>query len=130
MEKIKDTHIFRSIIFLIIIRLFQGGKWVACVTIAGLIIAFVDVIRKLYAENRDLVDENEKVRYGSILVVIDILLGIIIFLLIINLTMDIKILYSSILIDEISLFTLLLTLSQKEILQKINNKIRNEKRGK
>lgn len=130
MEKVKDTHIFWSIVILIIIRIFQAGKWVACVTIAGFIIAIFDIIRNIYLANQDLVDEEEKVRYGTIFIAANILLGIATCLLLVNFTMEIEILYSSILIDEISLFTLLLTLSQKKILRKINNMIRKEKRRK
>ena len=130
MEKVKDTHIFWSIVILIIIRIFQAGKWVACVTIAGFIIAISDIIRNIYLANQDLVDEEEKVRYGTIFIGANILLGIATCLLLVNFTMEIEILYSSILIDEISLFTLLLTLSQKKILRKINNMIRKEKRRK
>ena len=130
MEKIKDIHVFWAIIMLMVIRIFQEGRWVSCVTIIGLLIAMSDMIRKVYQSNQNLTKEQEKIRYGILFIIINVLFGITMCLLLVNLAMDIKALYSPILIDEISFFTLLLTLPQNRILTKINNIIRKEKEGK
>lgn len=124
MDKVKDIHIFGSIFSLMIMRVFGTGKWFSCVVYAGLLVALFDLISKLYKSNMTLVDKKHMIRYGGYFVALNFIFGIGCILIFLNLILEIPWLNDVALLDEITLLTLLLTLPQKLILEKINKEIR------
>lgn len=120
MEKIKQTHIFWFIVVLMIIRLFCAGKWMACVGMAGLMIAIGDVLCRFYCENRDVSGDRMRTRYGIVFIFINLLFFITGILLIVNMIADVPCLYDVLLVDEMTLFTLLLTITQNKVIDKLN----------
>lgn len=124
MDKIRDIDIFCIIIFLMIIRFFASGKWFGCVVIAGLLVAIFDLIIKLYKSNLQIVVKQQKVRYGICFILLNILFLLGCILIAVNVIFEIQWLNEAIFLDEMTLLTLLLTLSQNLILESINKIIR------
>lgn len=127
MEKIRDTHIFVVIIFLMIMRVVVEGKWFGCVVIAGLLISLFDIIKKIYMDNMKLVVDQQKMRYAIVFIVLNAFFLFNCILLLLNAMMEICWLNATAFLDEITLLTLLLTLPQRLIIEKINKIIRKEK---
>lgn len=124
MDKIKDIHIMVLIAFLMVMRLFVAGKWFGCVVLAGLLVAIFDLINKLYKSNLKIVAKRQKVRYGIWFIILNafFLFGCV--LMVLNVILEIQWLSDTAFLDEITLFTLLLTLPQNLILEDINKMIR------
>lgn len=120
MDKIKDVHIMVLIVFLMIMRLFVAGKWFGCVVLAGLLVATFDLISKLYKSNLKLVANRQKVRYGICFIILNVFFFIGCVLIALNIIMEMQWLSDATFLDEITLFTLLLTLPQNLIVEHIN----------
>lgn len=120
MDKIKDVHIMVLIIFLMIMRLFVVGKWFGCVVLAGLLVAIFDLISKLYKNNLRLVEKRQKIRYGICFIILNVFFFIGCALIALNIMLEIQWLSDAAFLDEITLFTLLLSLSQNLIVERIN----------
>lgn len=123
MDKIKDIHIMVLIVFLMIMRLFVAGKWFGCIVLAGLLVAIFDLINKLYKSNLKLVANRQKVRYGICFIILNIFFFIGCVLIALNIILEIQWLSDVTFLDEITLFTLLLTLPQNLIVERINQLI-------
>lgn len=120
MDKIKDVHIMVLIVFLMIMRLFVAGKWFGCVVLAGLLVAIFDLISKLYKSNLKLVANRQKVRYGICFIILNVFFFIGCVLIALNIILEMQWLSDATFLDEITLFTLLLTLPQNLIVEHIN----------
>ena len=120
MDKIKDVHIMILIVFLMIMRLFVAGKWFGCVVLAGLLVAIFDLISKLYKSNLKLVANRQKVRYGICFIILNVFFFIGCVLIALNIILEMQWLSGATFLDEITLFTLLLTLPQNLIVEHIN----------
>ncbi len=120
MDKIKDVHIMILIVFLMIMRLFVAGKWFGCVVLAGLLVAIFDLISKLYKSNLKLVANRQKVRYGICFIILNVFFFIGCVLIALNIILEMQWLSDATFLDEITLFTLLLTLPQNLIVEHIN----------
>lgn len=123
MHKIKDIHIIVLIVFLMIMRLFVAGKWFGCVVLAGLLVAIFDLINKLYKSNLKLVAKRQKVRYGICFIILNVFFFIGCVLIALNIILEMRWLSDAAFLDEITLFTLLLTLPQNLIVEDINKMI-------
>lgn len=123
MDKIKDIHIMVLIVFLMIMRLFVAGKWFGCVVLAGLLVAIFDLINKLYKSNLKLVANRQKIRYGICFIILNVFFFIGCVLIALNIILEIQWLSDVTFLDEITLFTLLLTLPQNLIVEHINQLI-------
>lgn len=126
MNKIKDIHILIFIIFLMVIRIGEEGKWFGVVVLSSLLIPLFEIINKIYLNNLNLVEKNQKVRYGIFLTISNLIFLLILLLLVIDFVKDIKWMNTSLFLDEITLLTLLLTLPQNLIIEIINNLIRKK----
>lgn len=126
MNKIKDIHTVVVIIFLMIIRTKEEGKWFGVVVLSSLLIPLFEIIKKIYLNNLNLVGKKQKVRYGIFLIIFNFIFLLILILLIIYLVKDIKWMNTSLFLDEITLLTILLTLPQNLIIELINNSIRKK----
>ena len=120
MDKIKDVHIMILIVFLMIMRLFVAGKWFGCVVLAGLLVAIFDLISKLYKSTLKLVANRQKVRYGICFIILNVFFFIGCVLIALNIILEMQWLSDATFLDEITLFTLLLTLPQNLIVEHIN----------
>lgn len=69
MNKIKDIHTVVVIIFLMIIRTKEEGKWFGVVVLSSLLIPLFEIIKKIYLNNLNLVGKKQKVRYGIFLII-------------------------------------------------------------
>ena len=126
MNKIKDIHTVVVIIFLMLIRTKEEGKWFGVVVLSILLIPLFEIIKKIYLNNLNLVEKKQKVRYGIFLIISNFIFLLILILLIIYLVKDIKWMNTSLFLDEITLLTILLTLPQNLIIELINNSIRKK----
>lgn len=126
MNKIKDIHTVVVIIFLMLIRTKEEGKWFGVVVLSSLLIPLFEIIKKIYLNNLNLVEKKQKVRYGIFLIISNFIFLLILILLIIYLVKDIKWMNTSLFLDEITLLTILLTLPQNLIIELINNSIRKK----
>jgi hypothetical protein len=120
MDKIKDIHIMVLIVFLMIMRLFVAGKWFGCIVLAGLLVAIFDLINKLYKSNLKLVSNRQKIRYGICFIILNVFFFIGCVLIALNIILEMQWLSEATFLDEITLFTLLLTLPQNLIIEHIN----------
>lgn len=124
MNKIRDGHIFWLLVFLMVVRVFVGGKWFANIVIAGMLVALLDLINKLFRSNQEIVNNRQKIKYGIWIVILNFSFWVGCVLILLNIILEIPILCDITFLDEITLLTLVLTLSQKMILEKINEMIR------
>ena len=60
MNKIKDIHTVVVIIFLMLIRTKEEGKWFGVVVLSSLLIPLFEIIKKIYLNNLNLVEKNKK----------------------------------------------------------------------
>lgn len=126
MKSIKNIHIVIIIIVLFIFRLFKSGGWFGCVVIAGFLVALFDIIVKLYKTNTNLVFDKHKSRYGLILIGLNLLFSIGLILLFANAIWYISWINNTLVLDEITLLTLLISLPQESIISRINSTIRKK----
>lgn len=124
MKRIKENTILLTILFLIVARLFVPGRWFGCIVIGGFLVTLLDLIRMIYTDNNNLKLDNQKIRYGIIYFVLSTMFYAGVISIILNIIMEIKWLNAPIFLDELTLITLLLSLSQKFIVNKINKVIR------
>lgn len=116
MEFVKKYYILLSILVLMTLRLFFFIEWFASVAIAGLLVALFDIIIKFRNEYKKSPIIKEKTSFSIIFLTLTIIGAIMLILLITNLVQPITWLNSQLFLDELSLLTLLLCLSQETIL--------------
>lgn len=124
MKAIKDVYTIISLVVLMIIRPFAPGEWVGSVALAGLFVSWMDTISKICKSNSELVIEDEKERYATIMLVLSIVGLAQLILIIVNLVIGITWLNYPVVLDEITLVALLVCLLQSTIINFINAIIR------
>lgn len=97
-----------------ILRLFSSGNWVGSVCVAGLLVAWIDMTNRVRLSISNFDSSDEKTRYLKVLTFLTVGGAVQLLLIIINLIIEIKWINHSLVSDEVSLFTLLLCLAQKE----------------
>lgn len=126
MQYVKDIHIIALIFALCIFRVLDSGGWFGCVVIAGFLVALFDIIVKVYLSNTNIVLDKYKSRYGVIFICLNILLSGGIILLFGNAIWKFSWINNMIVLDEITLLTLMISLPQESIINKINSIIRKK----
>lgn len=125
MRAIKNFYIIISLIALMIVRLFAPGEWFGSIVLAGLFVTLLDTIRKIQINNAHITDESSKKRYAIVHIVLIIIGAVLLILAIINLVHNITWLNKPIVLDEFTLFTLLVCLAQNTVVDIANSIIKN-----
>ena len=124
MKAIKNIYTIVSLIVLMILRLFFPGKWIASAALAGVLVTWIDAMQKIWEANNKLIKYSEKVRYAVVMLILSLLGLIQLILIIINLIVGIEWLNASVVLDELTLFALLVCLAQNTFVELINNIIK------
>lgn len=127
MKAIKNIYTIVSLIVLMILRLFFPGKWIASAALAGVLVTWIDAMQKIWEANNKLIKYSEKVRYAVVMLILSLLGLIQLILIIINLIVGIEWLNASVVLDELTLFALLVCLAQNTFVELINNIIKKSK---
>lgn len=126
MRTIKTFYVAISLFCLMVLRLFVSGNWVGSVTVAGLFVAWVDTTNQIRLSFTNFKSASEKIRYGKVITVLVLLGAVQLLLMIINVIVGINWLNQPLVLDEISLFSLLMCLSQKEFVVLLVSIIKKE----
>ncbi len=125
MIKLKNIYVIIALIVLMITRVFVCyGDWFSTVVIAGFLVALFDIISKLYLANRTLVIDKQKIRYAVIFIILNLIFVSALILLIINAIINLEFFSKVVVLDEITLLTLLISLPQNLIIEAINRSVR------
>lgn len=121
MNVIKQFYIFIALIALMIIRPFASSQWMGSVAVAGLLVTWTDTMQQIWNDNKNLICKRKKVKYAISFLIMSVLSIVFLVLILVNLIVGIEWLNAPICLDEITLLSLLLCLSQKLIIRLINN---------
>jgi hypothetical protein len=124
MSYVKNYYVIISLIVLMVLRIFVSGIWFSTIILAGFLIALHDIIIKVYDQNKTIIIQRQKIRYAIVSIVLNAFFVIILVVAIINFIIGIKLICSATVLDEITIFTLLISLPQSFIIKKINKIIR------
>ena len=125
MTKIKNFYVIIAILVLMITRIFVDScSWFSSVIIAGFLVALFDIISKVSEANRTLVIHRHKKRNAIILIILHLIFVSILILLVINAIINLEFINKDIVLDEITLLTLLISLPQNLIIDGMNKYIR------
>lgn len=126
MKTVKSLYYIITLIMLMIVRPFASGNWFGSIVLAGLFTAWLSLLNTVWSDNLHLVSQKAKSRYAIIMLSISIIGVIILIFAILNLILSISWLNQPIVLDEITLFTLLISLEQKTIVSILNKTIGEE----
>lgn len=115
MKIIRKFYITIALITLMIIRLFASGTWFASIVVCGLLVSWVDLISRVRKSYADINTDKGRVRYAITLSILSLFGAAFLILIIVNLALGIKWMNSPLLLDECTLFTLLICLCQDMI---------------
>lgn len=120
MRLLKDGYILFALVTMMIVRPFAPGEWFGTIVVVGLLISIWDLIGKVHNSCRSLASDKEKSRYAIMMVALFLVgLGLLV-LAILNLIMNLPWLNAPVVLDEITLLTLLVSLNQGIILSLLN----------
>lgn len=106
------------------VRPFASGYWFGSIVVAGLLVTWIDYMIKVSAIGIKLANPRQKEMYGKTMAFMGIVGAILLILLVYNLIIPIQWLNIPIVLDEITLFTLLLCLCQETIIGIIISNLR------
>lgn len=129
MKVIKNFYIIISLITLIILRPFASGDWFGSIVVAGLFVTWIDTLHKIWLENAELNNEQEKLRYVVILLTMTLMGLVLLILIIVNLVISIDWLNSPLVLDEFTLVALLICLSQDVLVKMMTGIIKHNVKG-
>ena len=109
-----------------ILRPFASGEWFGSVVVSGLLITWIDTTNHVWKTNKTLIDTQEKSRYTIALLGMFLVGLALLILIIVNLITRVKWLNYSLVLDEITLLSMLICLSQQVIIKLINVIIRHK----
>ncbi len=126
MKTVKSLYYIIALIVLMIVRPFASGNWFGSIVLAGLFTAWLNLLNTIWSDNLHLVSKKSKSRYAIIMLCISLLGVILLILAILNLILNITWLNHPTVLDEITLFTLLISLEQNTIVSMFNRIIGEE----
>lgn len=126
MKTVKSLYYIIALIVLMIVRPFASGNWFGSIVLAGLFTAWLNLLNTIWSDNFHLVSKKSKSRYAIIMLCISLLGVILLILAILNLILNITWLNHPTVLDEITLFTLLISLEQNTIVSMFNRIIGEE----
>lgn len=126
MKTVKSLYYIIALIVLMIVRPFASGNWFGSIVLAGLFTAWLNLLNTIWRDNLHLVSKKSKSRYAIIMLCISLLGVILLILAILNLILNITWLNHPTVLDEITLFTLLISLEQNTIVSMFNRIIGEE----
>jgi len=124
MRVFKNWYISIILLILMILRFIASGKWFGSVVVAGVLVTWIDTTNKIWKENLNVIGTRKKARYAIVLLAMFFIGLIQVVLIVVNSVMGIEWLNLPIVLDEITLFALLICLSQNEIIGLLNKIIR------
>lgn len=127
MKLVKDAYVIISLILLMILRPFAPGQWFGSVSVSGFLVTWIDTLSIIFKENRKLTLKESKIRYAIVVFVMFLFGAGALILTVINLIIEIDWLNSTIVLDEITLFSLLMCLSQKTLINFLNYIIKGKR---
>lgn len=125
MRTIRNLYIFVSLLTLMILRPFAPGQWMGSVTVAGLLITWLDTIHQVWINNRDIIAIDKKKKYACLLSIMALVGLVLLVLILVNLIVGLEWLNYPIVLDEITLLSILTCLFQKTIIHWSNKLINN-----
>ena len=126
MKIIKSIYVVISLLCLMIVRVFVSGNWVGSVAVAGLLVAWIDITNQVRLSLSCFRSPSEKKRYGKVLAFLVLTGAVQLILIIVNLIIGINWLNHPLLLDEISLFSLLICLAEREFVNMFVSIIKKE----
>ena len=126
MKTVKSLYYIIALIVLMIVRPFASGNWFGSIVLAGLFTAWLNLINTIWSDNLHLVSRKSKSRYAIIMLCFSFLGLAFLILAILNLVLSISWLNHPTVLDEITLFTLLISLEQNTIVAFFNRIIGEE----
>lgn len=129
MKAIKNLYITISMIVLMIIRFFASGGWFGSIVLAGLFVTWLDTMHKIWESSLCLMEEKEKERYAITLILMTGIGLVLLVFIIVNLIVNIELLKSPLVLDEVTLLALLLCLSQEAFVNLVTGIIKKGFKG-
>ena len=124
MKTIKSLYLISAILVLMVTRPFASGEWFGSVVVAGLFIAWIDMTGRVWKENTNFISAESKQRYAITMICLTIVGIAQLIIAILNLILSFEWLNKSVVLDEITLFALLISLEQSAIVRLFNNIIK------
>lgn len=126
MKSLKNILVCVILVSFMVIRFWNSGNWISSLSIWSMLVTWFDTLRIIVTENKSINSSGEKTRFGIISFVM-ISFGIISLVIsIIHLTIGVEWLNEAVALDEITLFSLLICLTQKSVVSILNKIIHKE----
>lgn len=126
MKSLKNILVCVILVSFMVIRFWNSGNWISSLSIWSMLVTWFDTLRIIVIENKSINSSGEKTRFGIISFVM-ISFGIISLVIsIIHLTIGVEWLNEAVALDEITLFSLLICLTQKSVVSILNKIIHKE----
>lgn len=126
MKSLKNILVCVILVSFMVIRFWNSGNWISSLSIWSMLVTWFDTLRIIVTENKSINSSSEKTRFGIISFVM-ISFGIISLVIsIIHLTIGVEWLNEAVALDEITLFSLLICLTQKSVVSILNKIIHKE----
>lgn len=112
MRIVKNYYIIVSLLVLMIVRVFAKGGWFGTIVVISFLIPWIEITNLIIKIGNNLKSEREKKRYALVLAFMFIVGTICFILAIVNIVINISWLNRPIILDELTLITLLICLCQ------------------
>ena len=129
MKAIKNLYVIITMVVLMIVRPFAPGEWFGSIVVAGLFVTWLDTIHKVWRSKEELSITKQKERYAIVIMLMVVIGLILLIFIVVNFIVNIALLNSSVILDEITLLALLLCLSQDTLVSLLINIIKNAFKG-